>query len=100
MALHQGSVTIPASGKVSLVAGITPAATRVPILEIHIENNAGNVMRIGDSNVSATRGISIAAGGIATSFLHMGPHKALNMDLSEIFVFGTQNDVLDFLYVK
>lgn len=100
MAFHQGSVTIPASGKISLVTGLTPAVTRVPILEIHIENNAGNVMHIGDTNVTSARGISLAASGAVNSFLHMGPHKALNLDLSEIFVFGTNGDVLDFVYVK
>lgn len=94
MALHQGSVTIPAGGKIQF------STTRTPIMEIHIENNAGNVMHVGDSTVSTTRGISLAANGVATSFVHMGPHKALNMDLTEWWVAGTSGDVLDFLYVK
>jgi len=88
------------STQITLGAGATRfSTTSVRIREIYLENNAGNVMRVAGSTVSATVGISLTASGVPASVLHLGPHTALNMDLSEFWVFGTANDKLDVLYV-
>lgn len=82
----------------------TGAATRfsttsVRIREIYCENNAGNVMRVAGSTVSASVGVSLTASGVPASVLHLGPTPGLNMDLQDFYVFGTANDKLDVLYV-
>lgn len=87
--------------QITIGAGATQfSSTSVRIKEIHMENNAGNVMRIANSTVTSSIGISLAASGVgAQSMLHLGPHNAYNMDLKDFFVFGTQNDKLDVMWV-
>lgn len=100
MSLHIGQVTIPAGGKIALVAGLTPAATRVPCYQIIVQKNSANAIRVGDSTVTATTGIAVAASNAAPGPAILGPFPALALDLATTFVFGTQNDVVDFAYVK
>lgn len=73
-------------------------ATSTPCRQVTIQNNAAHTMRIGDSTVSASKGIYLAAGPGGGSENH-GPLVAYAIDLSNFYVFGTQNDVLDVLYV-
>lgn len=94
MSMHYLQVTIGASGTTQFTTA------RTPIREIWIENNATHTMRIGDSTVTSTKGFSLASGGAANSNLHLGPHPALNMDLTDFFVNGTATDTLDVLFVK
>ncbi len=74
------------------------SSTRIPVRQVTFQNNAANTMRIGDSTVSSTKGIQLAfgnPGGSAT----MGTLDAYNTDLSEWWVFGTNAQLLDVLYI-
>lgn len=98
--LHQGQVTIPASGNIALVKGVTPAATRMPCYEVIVQKNTANAIRVGDSTVTTSTGVAVAASNAAPGPLYLGPYTALSLDLANIFVIGTPSDVVDFVYVK
>ena len=100
MSVHTGQVTIPAGGKIALVTGVTPTAVRVPCYQITVQKNSANAIRVGDSSVTATTGIAVAASNAAPGPFTLGPFTTLALDLATTFVFGTQNDVVDFAYVK
>ncbi len=63
--------------------------------QLLIQNNSAAVIRIGDSTVSATRGISIASGGGLFDF---GSFVDYATELNEWFVFGTSGDVVDIMF--
>lgn len=96
MASHFKQVTMT-----GVAAPVQLSTTSVRCKEVYLENNAGNVMRVGDStaNVTNSIGISLTAGGVPASVLHLGPHDAYNLDLSQIWVAGTLNDKLDVIWV-
>ena len=97
MADRLGQVTIPASGKIQLIAGI-PATVNpnLSLQGIQPQNNGTHNMRFGDTSVSSTRGIIInPAGGSDT----IQPPIAPNTMLSDWWVQGTPGDVLDFIFI-
>lgn len=98
--IHFGQVTIPVSGKVSLVSGVTPTATRTPCYQLIVQKNSANAIRVGDSTVTATTGIAVAASNAAPGPAVFGPFPNLAIELAQVFVFGTQGDLVDFAYVK
>lgn len=101
MSVHIGQVTIPnPAAPIALVKGVTPAATRVPCYEIIVQKNTANAIRVGDSTVSATTGIAVAASNAAPGPVYLGPYTNLALDLATTFVIGTAGDVVDFAYVK
>ena len=58
------------------------------------------VCRLGDSTVSSTKGISLAAAGAANSILTIGPITTGSQgDASQFYLFGTASDVIDVLLV-
>jgi len=59
------------------------------------QNNAAHVMRIGDANISTTRGLSVATPGGA---FYVGPATGVGRDLGSWYVNGTAGDVLDIVY--
>lgn len=61
-----------------------------------IQNNAAHTLRVGDSNVSATRGMSLQSGGAFYSPLVGANPSTLN--LFGFYAFGTSGDVLDIIY--
>ena len=92
-----------------LGAGATPlAAQRTVCKEIFIQNNSTHAMNIGDSTVTLptanpSRGIRLDPSGTnsaAIATLHLGPFEAYNIDLSQLYVFGTQNDHIDIIYTQ
>ena len=86
--------------QVTLGAGATQATTTTTILcrEVIVQNNASHTVRVGDSNVSASRGIALAASSAANSIVLLNPTGTLIL-LSDIWLIGTQNDVIDIDYV-
>lgn len=83
--------------QVTLGAGATQISTaNTPCRQIVLQNNAAAVMRIGDSTVSATKGISLATGGTQ---LLSGQGVAYHTYLSDWYVFGTAAQLLDVLYI-
>jgi hypothetical protein len=75
------------------------SATSVPCRQIIIQNNAAHTMTIGDSTVTATNGIRIAAGPAGGS-INSGPVAVYATNLFDWWVAGTQNDIVDVLYVS
>lgn len=101
MSVHIGQVTIPnPAAAVALVTGVTPTKTRVPCYEIIVQKNSANAIRVGDSSVTTTTGIAVAASNAAPGPVKFGPFETLALDLSTTFVIGTAGDVVDFSYVK
>lgn len=81
------------------------AATRVqtaslPCRQVTVQNNSNDTCRVGDKNVTATRGAKLdpsssgLAGGSYNSMLPMGA-----VDLNEVWIFGTIGDIIDIIYV-
>ena len=85
--------------QVTLGAGATPITTNPNLYAsvLIVQNNAAAVVRLGDSSVSATKGIAMANGspGGSTTLTFAFPRGA---HLSEYFLFGTAAQVIDVLY--
>lgn len=78
--------------QVTVGAGATQiAGANAFARQVIFQNNAAHSMRIGDANVSGTRGALLSPGGS----LNFGPNFDISIDLSRFYVAGTQNDVLD-----
>lgn len=68
---------------------------------IVIQNNAAHVIRIGDTNITSSRGILLNAGsgGNAGGSFFVGPDQGgSSRDLGSWYINGTQNDVVDVIY--
>lgn len=86
--------------QVTLGAGATQiSSANTLIRQITFQNNAAAVMRLGDSTVSATKGVSLVSGGAAGSTYNSGPSIIQPTYLSDWYVFGTATQVLDVLYI-
>ena len=96
MALHYLQVTIGA-------ANTQISSTRIPCRQVIVQNNAAHSCRVADKNVSSTKGALLNASGGAGQgggTMNFGPFQAYNTDLTEWWINGTQNDVIDVLYVQ
>jgi len=70
------------------------AASATPFEHIVFQNNGANPMWIGDSTITTSKGIKLAAGGVPVYI------PGLRGDLSLLYVIGTLNDKLDILYFQ
>lgn len=61
------------------------------------QNNAAAVMRIGDANVTAAKGISLAISG-GTFTAPLNTYAPSGTDLSQWYVIGTATQLLDIVY--
>jgi len=83
--------------QVTLTAGATQvSAVSQLVNSVTFQNNAGHACRIGDANVTATKGFSLASGSGAS--ITFGPFAVNNVDLTEFYIFGTAGDVIDVLW--
>lgn len=84
--------------QVTLGAAATAITTNTNIYcsALTIQNNAAAVVRVGDSTVSATKGISLAAAGVGSTNLTFAFPRGAH--LSDWFLFGTAAQVIDVLY--
>lgn len=73
--------------------------TSIPCLQVTVQNNAGHVCRVGDKNVSATQGAQLASGAPGGTVNFAG-WSASNVDLNEIWIYGTNTDIIDIIYVR
>lgn len=99
-------VTIASTGVAQQVSKSLPAASRTgPELfdpqntfaqQIIFQNDGTNAMRLGDTTVTATRGLVLSASGSANfgAFINYGTF------LSDWWVVGTAGDVLTVVYIK
>ena len=85
--------------QVTIGAAVTQfSTTNIPCYQVIVQNNSTHTMRIGDKNTSATRGALLAAGTPGGS-VNLGTFTMVNTDLMEWWVAGTQNDVVDVIYI-
>lgn len=90
-----------ATFQVTLLAGITRVQSGSPQIfckQIMFQNNATHTMRIGDINTSASQGMLLAT-GTPGGAMNSGVSAVNYTYLSDWYVFGTVNDVLDVLYI-
>lgn len=84
-------VTLNAAATPIIAKGVQPANS-LPFQWLMIQNNAANNCRVGDSSVSATKGILLlASGGSMTA----APALEYTSDLYEWFIFGTAGQIID-----
>jgi hypothetical protein len=82
----------------ALGAGATQLSTSNTLCrQVIIQNNSAHVMKLGDSTVSATKGIAMLLGPGGGSF-NSGAVTTYNSYLSDFWVFGTAADVVDIFY--
>ena len=85
--------------QVTIGAGVTQVTTSdIPFRQAMFQNNSGHVMRIGDATTTASIGAQLASGSPGGS-MNVGPFIDHADNLKNYFVAGTQNDVLDILYI-
>lgn len=83
--------------QVTLTAAATQLSTNQRMAQALIfQNNAAHIVRIGDSQVSATRGYSLAPASAGDSLPASFPLEYAT-DLTEWWIFGTAGDVIDVL---
>lgn len=84
--------------QVTLGSGVTPIATSPTYFnQMDVQDNAAATCRLGDANVSATRGIQLAAAGAVGSKHTIGPFSGQQGDASQYYLYGTATQVIDVL---
>jgi hypothetical protein len=67
--------------------------------QVQIQNNAAANVRVGDANVSATRGALLLAA--SNGSVNYGENTTGGeIDLSTIWLFGTATQVIDVIYIQ
>ena len=85
-------VTLGATATPIVAKGVQPANS-LPFQTLVIQNNSANSCRIGDSSVSATRGILLSPSGSVT----LAPALEYTSDVYEFYIFGTSGSVIDIM---
>lgn len=82
--------------QVTLSGATQVSATKILARWVEFQNNAAASMRLGDANVTSSRGISLLAGG----GFFAPPTSDISQvhDLSQYYVVGTDTQVLDVVY--
>lgn len=89
---------------ISFQVTIGASATQVTTLDLKarqiiFQKTSANACRVGDKLVSSTRGLSLVASGAAGSMVSFGPFPDACLNLRDYWVQGTQNDIVDVMYV-
>jgi hypothetical protein len=85
--------------QVTLGAGATQiSVTAAPFNQMIVQNN-GSAARLGDSTVTSTKGIALAASNAVNSTVSIGPFAGQQGDASQFYLFGTNAQVIDVLLV-
>ena len=86
--------------QVTLGSGITPilASGDLPCKWVIFQNNAAHSMRLGDSNITSSRGLYLAAGPGGGSYNSIATAPITGTGLKNWYVIGTSGDVLDVIY--
>jgi hypothetical protein len=86
--------------QVTIGAGVTEISTGALFCsEVQIQNNAAHSIRVGDSATTSSRGALLASGSPGGSQT-WGPFPNGKIDLSQLYIAGTQNDVIDVIYIQ
>ena len=91
---------------VTLGTGATRVTTtHTPVLEVHITNTntgAGHTVTVGGSDVATVPGLTVPIGTTDTPaerVLGQGPSGAAAFNLEDLYLKGTQNDVIQVLAI-
>ena len=95
MAWQSLQVTLGAAA--TQLAPPSSSTAQVQCRQVIAQNNSAASMRLGDSTVSATKGLYLAAGPGGGTF-NSGPSVSYNSYLSDFWVFGTAATVVDVFY--
>jgi len=92
--MYMIKVVITATGvkQPVIVKSVQPASSH-QVQGWYPQNNGANLMYLGDSTITTTNSIQIQPTGSLPTF----PAITYAMDLEELFVIGTQNDVLNLM---
>lgn len=97
MHLIQVKIASSSANQPIIAPAVQPAAQN-PFSVFIIQNNSASSVRVGDSTVSATKGIVLAAGGTTTtSPLVIAPALQFTGDLREFYLYGTADALIDIL---
>lgn len=102
-----GQVTIGTTAtslQTAIAASVAPGSSpkRTPVYWVFIQNNSGHDIRVGDStaSVSGNIGTLLKTGQTPPASHVIGPFTSLSFGLEQVFIAGTQNDIIDFAFVK
>lgn len=86
--------------QVTLGSGVTPIIPNGEIIAkwVIFQNNAAHSMRLGDANITSSRGLLLANGSPGGAASIVGTAPISQTRLSKWNVIGTQNDLLDVIY--
>ena len=81
-------------------SAVQVSASQIFAKWIVFQNNGAAGMRVGDANVSSSRGMALAASGAANSQLILAPlaDTSAHYDLSQFYTQGTNTQILDVVY--
>ena len=85
--------------QITIGAGVTQVATTsITVKQLSFQNNGGHNIRVGGHMVTSSLGMLIATGtpGGALTF---GDGVTVSSNLREWYIAGTQNDVIEVMYV-
>jgi hypothetical protein len=87
--------------QVTLGAGATQVtATATRVRQVTIQNNATHVCRLGDSTVTAAKGYSLQPSTVSyNGQVTWGDLGSYNIDLRQLYLFGTATDVIDVIWI-
>ena len=88
--------------QVTLGAAKTPiSATSLVVRQVTFQNNAAAVMRLGDTNVSSTKGHALqpATAPAQANSVTWGELTSYCVDLKDVYVIGTNTQLLDVTYI-
>ena len=95
--MHLIQVTLGSAATPVIASAVQPSGSHNFSL-LFIQNNAAHVVRVGDSTVSSSKGIALAAGSSTTQpALAIVPGYENVRTLEEIYLFGTAADVIDLM---
>jgi hypothetical protein len=87
--------------QVTIGSGTTQVSTTSkPVKQLFIQNNAAHTIRVGDVNTTSSRGALISSGSPGGSITSGAFGIQTATDLNQWFINGTQNDVIDVVYIQ
>lgn len=85
---------------VTLGSGATRiVATPTYFNQMIVQNDATASANLGDSTVTATTGITLAASGAADSIVSIGPFSGQQGDASQFYLYGTASNKIAVLLI-
>lgn len=95
-AVHASSPATIKTVQVTIGSGTTEVTTTNTFCrQIFFENNTAHSMRIGDSTATSSKGVLLVASVSSSWTVSQNFQGSQSLDLSDYYVAGTQNDVLD-----